>query len=137
MDMESLLESLRDHEDLRLLPYRDTVGKLTIGYGRNLDDRGITKDEAESMLQTDAVLALKDASLLLTNFHALRDARQNVLAEMVFNLGKVGVEKFKKFLEAAEIGHHDTAADEMLDSLWARQVGRRAVILSERWRIGV
>jgi len=137
MNLADLLASLREHEGLRLKPYKDTVGKLTIGYGRNLDDKGISRDEAETMLRSDAQAAWENAAALIVNFQDLGDVRQNVLAEMVFNIGTSGVSKFRKFLEAAELGHHDTAADEMLNSLWANQVGRRAVVLSERWRVNI
>ena len=51
--MESMIGMLKRHEGLRLKPYQDTIGKLTIGYGRNLDDRGISKEEAEYLLRND------------------------------------------------------------------------------------
>lgn len=53
MDTQQLREQLERHEGLRLKPYKDTVGKLTIGIGRNLDDKGISRKEAFALLDND------------------------------------------------------------------------------------
>lgn len=122
-------------EDLRLKPYRDTVGKLTIGYGRNLDDKGISVDEAAYFLDDDIPYHTKE----LENFpffNGLDDARKIVLADMSFNLGFKRLSGFRKMLAAVANKDYETAANEMLDSTWATQVGERAERLAEMMRTG-
>lgn len=135
MNRRILLDQLQRHEGLRLKPYRDTVGKLTIGYGRNLEDRGITEDEAGFMLDNDideVVAELERMPLYLS----LDSVRQVVLANMAFNLGLPRLLQFSRMLGALQEKHWDRAADEMLNSRWARQVGDRALELSEIMRRG-
>jgi lysozyme len=135
MNRQLLLEQLERHEGLRLKPYRDTVGKLTIGYGRNLDDRGISEDEAGFMLDNDidqVVAELERLPLWLS----LNPVRKVVLANMAFNMGVPTLLEFRRMLGALAEKDWDRAAVEMLDSKWARQVGSRAVELSELMRRG-
>lgn len=135
MNRQLLLEQLQRHEGLRLKPYRDSVGKWTIGYGRNLDDRGISEDEAGFMLDNDidqVVAELERMPLYLS----LDSVRQVVLANMAFNMGVPTLLEFRRMLGALARGEWNRAADEMLDSKWARQVGDRAVELSELMRTG-
>jgi len=135
MNRQLLLEQLQRHEGLRLKPYRDSVGKWTIGYGRNLDDRGISEDEAGFMLDNDidqVVAELERMPLYLS----LDSIRQVVLANMAFNMGVPTLLEFRRMLGALARGEWNRAADEMLDSKWARQVGYRAVELSELMRTG-
>ena len=83
------LRVLRQHEGLRLNPYRCPAGKLTIGYGRNLDDAGISEEEAEAMLKADlsrARLKVTDAGFSRTN---IGEARFEALCMMVFQLGSL------------------------------------------------
>lgn len=124
------------HEGLRLKPYRDTVGKLTIGVGRNLDDRGITRDEALYMLENDIHIVEEELDQRIPWWRELDDVRQEVLLNMAFNLGVPKLMKFKNFLRALKEGNYAQAADEMLDSLWAQQVGRRAKELALAMRNG-
>lgn len=131
--MSNLLEQIKRHEGLRLKPYRDTVGKLTIGYGRNLDDVGITKAEAERMLLMD-ISRTEDELLQFDWYSDLEPHRQDVLVNMCFNMGLPTLLKFKNMIAALESGDYDKAADEMLDSKWARQVGGRAEELAEQMR---
>lgn len=133
---------LRLHEGLSSKPYRDTVGKLTIGVGRNLDDVGISKEEADMMLANDIARAKSDLSELAPWDAGLDEVRQAVLIDMCFNLGKNGLSKFKRFLAAMQDGDWRRAAQEMRDSLWWAQVGSRAVrlermVLDGRWPEGL
>lgn len=135
MDRQLLRSQLERHEGLRLRPYRDIVGKLTIGFGRNLDDIGITRDEAMAMLDND----IDQAELNLRTvdeYNTLDPIRQTVLANMCFNLGFRGLMGFRNLWRA--IGRQDwhSAAREMLDSKWAVQVGRRAQELAAIMRSG-
>jgi len=84
--MTKLTEQLTRHEGLRLKPYADTVGKLTIGVGRNLDDVGITEDEALMMLENDIKIARDELLSHFPAFNSLHDARLDCLINMVFNM---------------------------------------------------
>lgn len=126
MNRTRLRAQLLKHEGLRLHPYTDTVGKLTIGVGRNLIDRGISEDEAMAMLDSDITAVWQEVNMAIGCFGSLDENRQHVLLNMAFNLGVPRLLKFKKFLAACEAHKWDVAADEMLDSAWAKQVGKRA-----------
>ncbi len=126
---------IKEHEGLRLKPYQDTVGKLTIGYGRNLDDVGITPPEAEAMLSQD--IELTDKALQSFEWFAeLNDVRKAVVVDMAFNLGMTKFMQFKKMLVALQQLDYQEAAHEMLDSKWAGQVGRRALTLAKAMERG-
>jgi len=125
--MSDLAKSLiKKHEGLRLKPYRCTAGKLTIGYGRNLDDRGISLAEAEHLFENDIREATEQAKTLVSNFTQLSENRQAVLIDMVFNMGIEGMRKWKNTLAAIERGDFKIVAYNMRQSLWYRQVPRRA-----------
>jgi lysozyme len=132
----ALKVQLVKHEGLRLTPYRCTAGKLTIGVGRNLEDRGISEDEAAMLLDNDIMSVWKELSRVLPGFTSLDDTRQHVLMDMCFNLGTAGLLKFKAMLAAVEARDFDRAAAEMLDSAWARQVGKRAQTLAQMMKTG-
>jgi lysozyme len=129
MHRHLLLKQLQRHEGLRLRSYLDTVGKLTIGYGRNLDDRGISEDEAGFMLDNDIDLAVAELERLPL-YLSLNPVRQAVLANMCFNLGMPRLLGFKRMIAALCREDFHAAAFEMLDSKWADQVGERAVELA-------
>ena len=121
-----LKQMLVDDEGYRQFPYKDTVGKLTIGVGRNLEDRGISQDEAMYMLNEDIKYFEKFLKENLAFYNKLTENRQNVLVNMCFNLGTQGFMKFKKMLQHLNYGRYEQAADEMLDSKWVMQVPNRA-----------
>lgn len=128
MDIKELLLK---HEGLRLKPYKDTVGKLTIGVGRNLDDVGISKEEAMILLDNDII---KAKALLYKNLpfaERLPVDVQDVLVDMTFNMGIGGLLQFKTFLSLLSVGKYDEASIAMLQSKWAIQVKGRAVELSD------
>jgi len=135
MITQALIDSVKEGEGLRLKPYRCTAGKLTIGYGRNLDDVGITQEEAELLLKHDLEKAEKEAEKFPV-YSKLNQARKDVLIEMVFNMGYSRLSGFKKMFEALEKGDYSAAADQMLDSSWHKQVGKRAERLAYFMRIG-
>ncbi len=134
--MTDLTDLIKKHEGLRLKPYRCTAGKLTIGYGRNLDDAGITTKEAELMLHHDILAAIVDAHLLFPTISQLSKARQAVLVNMTFNLGKIRMAEFRLFRAAVGGGLISEACKQMLDSDWARQVPTRAHELANLWEKG-
>jgi lysozyme len=133
---DKLTEMLVDHEGLRLKPYRCTAGKLTIGVGRNLDDRGLSPDEALYLLRNDIEISRTELSGAFPWFAKLDPVRQAVLIDMHVNLGLGTLSKFVITLGLIKTGRYDEAASEMLDSAWSRQVGRRARRLAEMMRTG-
>ena len=135
--MDALIAALKTDEGFRAKPYKDTVGKLTIGYGRNLDDNGISRDEAHEMLINDVIRAQRDAADLVLNWPALDAVRQNVVANMAFNLGKPCLAKFVKFLGAVNDRKFVDAAAHGRDSIWFTQVGARAQRLMCEMETGV
>jgi lysozyme len=135
-DYRQLKEQLIKHEGLRLKPYRDSVGKLTVGVGRNLDDVGITYTEAMIMLDTDVMRAVEDAKKLFW-FKGLDIVRQDAVLNMLLNLGLPRFKTFKKLITALVEQNYPKAAEQMLDSRWAEQVGIRAEELAKQMRTGV
>jgi lysozyme len=131
-----MVRQLRLHEGERLRPYRCTAGKLTIGVGRNLEDRGITADESAMLLSNDISREERDLLAALPWAAKLSEVRQRVLLDMSFNLGLQGLLQFKRTLAAIEAGRYQQAAGMMLDSRWAQQVGQRAQRLSEMMATG-
>ena len=124
------------HEGLRLKPYRDTVDKLTIGVGRNLTDVGITRDEALVLLRGDIARTQAALDAALPWRAALDPVRGRVLVDMAFNLGVARLLGFGVMLAAARAGEWAEAADAMLRSRWAGQVGRRAQELAVEMHTG-
>ena len=135
-DMTSLEDQLIDHEGLELKPYQCTADKLTIGVGRNIEDRGITEDEARYLLKND-IKIVEDELLEKKPVVAGLDAvRQRVLVDMGFNIGLPTLMKFQNMWAAIDEEDWDEASAQMLDSRWAKQVGRRAERLSQAMRTG-
>lgn len=136
MDRVKLIEQIKRHEGVRLTPYRCPAGKLSIGVGRNLDDVGISLEEAEYLLSRDLDRAFLGLSKSLPYFQDLDSVRQGVLVNMAFNLGLSGLLRFQRMLSAVERGDYAGAAVEMLDSAWAGQVGGRARELARQMETG-
>ena len=128
--MDTLLDMLMRHEGVRIKPYHDTVGKLTIGVGRNLDDVGITRDEAMYLLNNDVNKTVAWLRSTYPWFSELSPVRQDAVTDMAFNLGTTeGDPKFPDFHRFHEaLSRHDykAARERGLDSKWATQVGHRA-----------
>jgi lysozyme len=136
MDRAALVRQLRLHEGERLKLYRCTAGKLTIGVGRNLEDRGISREESAYLLLNDVQEAEQTLAKALPWFTQLDDVRQRVLIDMAFNLGAQGLLEFRRTLEAVRTGRYQQAATMMLESRWAGQVGQRAQRLSQMMATG-
>ena len=126
-------ELVKKHEGLRLKPYRCTAGKLTIGYGRNIEDRGITVDEAESLLNNDMKECYKD---LMTNVFpddwvSIPEPIKIVVLDMRFQLGSTGFKKFKGTIKAVKDHNWLEMLLQMKDSRWYTQTRNRADELLE------
>ena len=123
---------LIEHEGLKLKPYRCPAGKLTIGVGRNLEERGISEEEALYLLNNDIAESIKDLQKIFADadgFENLPEAVQRVLVDMRFNLGDSGFKSFKKMIKAIKAGNFSEAALEMRNSKWFKQVGSRGKTL--------
>ena len=115
--------------------YQCTTGANTIGYGRNLDTNGITKQEAELLLMNDIKNATKQAKTL-DFYQGLTAVRQEVIIELVYNWGLKGFKTFSRAIKAIERADYEDAGNELLDSKWSRQVGLRALTLSNTMKNG-
>jgi len=134
--MATLEEQLFVDEGFRSKPYRDTVGKLTIGIGRNLDDVGISKEEAMFLLRNDVAKAKADLIKNLPWVAGLTQARQEALTNMTFNMGIGTLLKFKNSLALIKAGKYKEASVEMMKSRWAAQVGDRAKRVTKQIELG-
>ena len=133
-------KQLRRHEGFVSHAYKDSLGYLTIGYGRLIDKEkngGITKDEAEYLLANDVNGVYESLTHYLPFFKNLDEPRQAVLLNMAFQMGVHGVRQFKNTLRLIEAGNYDGAADNMLESLWAQQTPNRAQEMAQQMRTGV
>ena len=124
------------HEGLKLKPYMDGRNKLTIGVGRNLEDLGLSKDEAMFLLHNDIDRVRRELDKSLPWWRKLSEVRQKVLISMAFNLGTGGLLQFNRMLSALQDGDYAAAAEEMLSSVWANQVGTRAIELADMMENG-
>lgn len=147
-DLHPLIQRLKSEEGIKLCVYDDATGAYlrpgsrvqgnpTIGIGTNIGvGTGITEAEAEYLLWNRLVLAGADAATL-PGWASLSDPRRLVLVDMVFNMGVKTVRAFTGMLAAIGAGDYESAAQHMLDSLWAKQVGQRATNLAQIMRTGV
>jgi len=132
VNLSRLRQHLKVAEGLSLVPYTDTVGVWTIGYGHALlskmeheiADLTWTKAQAEAQLTDDLADAMHDASTFPW-FQTLDAVRQEVMVELAFNLGLTRLRKFVRMLAAMQAKDWDKAAQELKDSRWYTQVGMR------------
>ena len=140
MDRERLLQEIKLDEGCRLLAYKDTEGVWTIGWGHTGAGVGPgvvwSQNMADRVLDHDIDIAVGTLDSHLPWWRDLDDVRQNVLADMCFNMGIVRLMTFKNMLAALEAHNFQTAADQMRLSLWAKQVGDREVRLERMMRSG-
>lgn len=134
MNIEALKADLLRDEGCKLKPYVDTVGKWTVGVGRNLSDRGITLQEATMLLENDIAAVQIELDHKLPWWRGLPEHKGRALANMAFNLGLPRLLDFRKMLAALECGEWDIAAEEALNSRWAAQVGDRAKRIAQAFR---
>lgn len=134
--MDPLLPILIDHEGLKQFIYKDTVDKISIGIGRNLTDRGISREEAIYLCQND----INESRAELSNYswyEAMDSVRKDVLVELHFNIGLTKLLKFENMIQCLIMKKYADAATHMLDSKWRKQVGdRRALNMAKRLSTG-
>lgn len=136
MDLIKLQRQLKLHEGEKRFPFVDTVGKITIGTGRNLTDKGISQATINQMFSEDVTDTVNFLNSHLSWWTSLDDVRQRALVDMTFDLmGKVL--DFKKMLTALQVKDWPTAATELLNSTFAAQTGQRARDLAAQFRTGL
>ncbi|WP_176317781.1 glycoside hydrolase family protein [Burkholderia vietnamiensis] len=127
-------ELTRDEGRMKRI-YVDTVGKVSGGIGRNLTDKGFRDNEIDLMYENDIAETEAWLDRNLTWWRSLDPVRQRVVMNMAFNMqGKLLT--FVNTLAAIQRGDYGAAADGMLNSLWAKQVGARARRLADLMRSG-
>lgn len=145
------------NEGFRAKVYRDSKGIFTIGCGFNLERPGagakllqygldkeslmqgqeITKEQAQNLMDDDIYDAYSDARTACPLFDSLSFERKLVIIDLIYNLGKSSFVKFVKFIAAVQNQDWETAADELVDSNWYRQVKSRGVRMVSIMRTGV
>lgn len=130
----SLLEKIKNSEGFRSRPYKCSRGVWTFGHGLTY----ITEEESEQLVKNRIEsLTFQIDNLLRSEEISIDDTRKEVLIEMAYQLGVKGLSKFYRMLKALRDMDYDTAADEMLNSLWAKQTPQRCKRLSEVMRNGL
>lgn len=131
---DPLSQMIARHEGVKSKMYVDTMGVPTIGVGRNLRDVGLREYEIQYLFEND----LNEAKLLarahIGFFDTLSQVRQDVLVDMIFNMGIGEVLCFREMLNALRLEDYQSASFEMLKSHWASQVGDRATELAHMMR---
>ena len=136
MDKQRLFAQLRLHEGVEHKPYKCTAGYLTIGVGRNIEERGLSDDEIDYILSNDVNIATDELVKTFDWYADLDPIRQRVVVDMVFNLGMPRFKQFQNMIAAIEAGDWMEASNQMMDSRWAQQVGLRASRLAEMMETG-
>ncbi len=132
--MEKLIAMLKRHEGVETHAYECSEGKVTVGVGRNIDQAGgmgLSDDEIDYLLQNDIERVVKELAAEYPWFSDLDDVRRDAMVDISFNLGATRLRLFKRALAAMETGNYKEAATEFLDSRWAKQVGSRALELTD------
>ena len=129
--IDKALKLIKKHEGTgpvrngRYFPYACPAQKLTIGFGRNIEERGISEDEAEFLLHNDVQECIRFLKKAFYKFDSFLQIRQIALIDMSYNLGFAGFLKFKKMVAAIYKEDWEEVAAQAKDSKWYDQVGDR------------
>jgi lysozyme len=129
--MSKIADMLEKHEGFKQFIYKDSLGIETIGIGRNLKNRGVTRAEALYLLENDIADFTKQLRDRLYWFDSIHPDAQMVLIDMAFNLGLSGLLTFHDTLEHIKNENYKAASVTMLNSKWAKQVGVRSLELAD------
>lgn len=138
--MQNLIELLRKHEGVETHAYKCTADKTTIGVGRNIDPAGglgLSQDEIDYLLTNDIKRVTAELEKAFPWFSVLDEVRRYALIDLCFNLGLTRLKLFRLALGAMENQDYETASKEFLDSNWAKQVGTRAITITDMIRSGL
>jgi lysozyme len=133
--ISTVRDLIADHEGCCLTMYRCPADRLTVGYGHNIEDNGISQATAEFILDEDIRKAQAIVSFSFPWFAKLSEPRKAAVIDLRFNLGN-RLNQFVKFIAAMARQDYEAATDELTDSLWFKQVGRRGIRISEMIRFG-
>ena len=136
MNKNRFIKQMRFHEGVRNKVYKDHLGIETIGVGRNLVDRGLSDEEVDYLLTNDITIVENELDNGLSWWRDLDEVRQRALAALAFNMGLPRLHGFVKMLDALQRRDYHAAADELLDSKYAKQVGERSNRVAEMIRTG-
>ena len=136
MNKNRFIKQMRFHEGVRNNVYKDHLGIETIGVGRNLVDRGLSDEEVDYLLSNDITIVENELDNGLSWWRDLDEVRQRALADLAFNMGLPRLHGFVKMLSALQRRDYHAAADELLDSKYAKQVGERSNRVAEMIRTG-
>ncbi len=137
MNQQEIEEQLIKHEGFENKMYFCSMGKPTIGVGRNLESYGLSEEEIYLLLRNDIKKCVRDLNIVFRNFNDFNDILQHALIDMRFNLGCSGFRKFRKMIKAIKRGDLEEAAEEAIDSKWYHQVKERAKNIVSMIRGGV
>jgi lysozyme len=135
--IDNLKQQLIDHEGFRAKPYKCPAGKLTIGVGRNIEDNGISVEEAEFMLENDIKRCIEELRDIFKDFDTFGENQKMALIDFIFNIGKTTFLKFKKTISAIKNQDWEETSKEMQNSLWYKQVGNRGKFIVNQIKKGV
>jgi len=144
MNIEKLQEELENDEGVKYEVYKDHLGYPTFGIGHlilesdpehgEIDGTAVSEDRVKEAFENDVVGVLSDCETLYSDFEELPEDAQRIIANMMFNMGRPRLSKFKGMKRGVDARDWNAAADEMIDSAWYRQVTNRASRLVERMR---
>jgi len=128
-----LIEDIKFEEGYRQFPYRCTEDKLTIGYGFNLDDVGLSKQECDLILNYRIAKIISSVKSSLY-FLDIKDEAWEILYHMAYQIGLNGLLKFKNMIKCLEKQDYVGASIEMVDSKWYGQTTNRAIRLVDKMK---
>ena len=139
MNIEALREQLKIDEGVKYEIYKDHLGYPTFGIGHLItendpehgkpDGTKISEDRVNEIFETDVAKFVSEAKILFPDLDDLPDVAQQEIVNMAFNMGRPRLSKFKNFIAGVNDRDWTRAAEEMMDSRWATQVGDRAIRL--------
>ena len=139
MNIEALREQLKIDEGVKYEIYKDHLGYPTFGIGHLITENDpehgepngteISEDRVNEIFETDVAKFVSEAKILFPDLDDLPDVAQQVIVNMAFNMGRPRLSKFKNFIAGVNDRDWTRAAEEMMDSRWATQVGDRAIRL--------
>ena len=136
MNKNRFIKQMRFHEGVRSKVYKDHLGIMTIAVGRNLEDRELSEDEIDYLLANDIQIVENELDNGLSWWRDLDEVRQRALADLAFNMGLPRLHGFVKMLDGLQRRDYHAAADELLDSKYAKQVGARSERVANMIRTG-
>jgi lysozyme len=145
MNITQLREQLKIDEGVKYEIYKDHLGYDTFGighlvvkedaeFGQSVGTK-VSEDRVNEVFEKDVQKMIKEAKILFPNFDSLPEEAQQVIVNMTFNMGRPRLSNFKKFISYINESKWEEASKEMLNSAWAKQVGKRAQRLSDRIKV--